>query len=602
MESKLKDLGWHLNEEGLKIAAGGGNGKGNASTIEKKFLDLDIKEIGVGFLSEEINRGKCDKVSSGNFVLQVRNIRNISAPKAKEDSSLAPRMLKITLTDGTTTIHAVESQKLAQVSLNTPPGTKIRFKGDSIHIQNGFLQLESNSCLEVLGGKVTHLVEKWEISRELDKFTRAARSCSTSGADAAPAWIPFGKKITSNLSTKDFKALNNAPTTSAASAAAANGGEDTAEFDNQRKDAIEEASKGNQKVFGGGHKEIKDGSHHGRRTRKEATPTDGNNPEAAQDVKGGRREKKGGKGGRKGAAAAGDDENKPAANVSLFDFLEEKIPASTSTSGETNLQPNKSDIHKKMNRETSFHNTKNNRKPTNNNSGTVNNHNQHSKQQKNNEQKQHKENRDYSAKKPQHQQQPRGGDKSNGNKNGGTGKGHSDRDFGEWSNSTYHDTQQHKNHNNRNHNNHHLNDQFSSMNLNNHQRNHHQNNQSSKQQQHGDRKHNKNGGGNNWNGHWQPKQQQQRRNPEWKVGDDCLAKYWEDENFYQVRITAVGPQTAVVVFLEYGNHEEVLLTDLRPLTGSGGGGNYHHNNHHQRRNNKNYIPATPGLPPAFPQS
>jgi len=46
--------------------------------------------------------------------------------QAKEESSGAPRMLKISLTDGSTTCHAVEISKCDKLSLSTPPGSKIR--------------------------------------------------------------------------------------------------------------------------------------------------------------------------------------------------------------------------------------------------------------------------------------------------------------------------------------------------------------------------------------------------------------------------------------------------------------------------------------------
>ncbi|XP_028655463.1 tudor domain-containing protein 3 [Erpetoichthys calabaricus] len=53
----------------------------------------------------------------------------------------------------------------------------------------------------------------------------------------------------------------------------------------------------------------------------------------------------------------------------------------------------------------------------------------------------------------------------------------------------------------------------------------------------------------------------------WKPGDQCLALYWEDNKFYRARINAVHPSgtTAVVVFSDYGNYEEVLLSNIKPL-------------------------------------
>ncbi|XP_060585964.1 tudor domain-containing protein 3-like [Ruditapes philippinarum] len=51
-----------------------------------------------------------------------------------------------------------------------------------------------------------------------------------------------------------------------------------------------------------------------------------------------------------------------------------------------------------------------------------------------------------------------------------------------------------------------------------------------------------------------------------KVGDKVMAKYWEDNLFYEACIEMMTPNmpTAIVSFTEYGNSEEVLLTDIRP--------------------------------------
>ena len=47
--------GWHLTPEGLALCEG----------QLKKALDMDLKEIGAGFLSEEINKGKLESIESG---------------------------------------------------------------------------------------------------------------------------------------------------------------------------------------------------------------------------------------------------------------------------------------------------------------------------------------------------------------------------------------------------------------------------------------------------------------------------------------------------------------------------------------------------------
>uniref|UniRef100_A0A4W3GVM0 Survival of motor neuron-related-splicing factor 30 n=1 Tax=Callorhinchus milii TaxID=7868 RepID=A0A4W3GVM0_CALMI len=54
---------------------------------------------------------------------------------------------------------------------------------------------------------------------------------------------------------------------------------------------------------------------------------------------------------------------------------------------------------------------------------------------------------------------------------------------------------------------------------------------------------------------------------DWRPGDPCLALYWEDNKFYRAVIKAVHPSgaTAVVVFRGYGNYEEVLLRNIKPV-------------------------------------
>lgn len=52
----------------------------------------------------------------------------------------------------------------------------------------------------------------------------------------------------------------------------------------------------------------------------------------------------------------------------------------------------------------------------------------------------------------------------------------------------------------------------------------------------------------------------------WKCNDCCFAKYWEDGRYYHAEITGMSNKTCVVQFMEYGNFEEVLLTDCIPIT------------------------------------
>lgn len=80
-------------------------------------------------------------------------------------------MLKLTLTDGHTTCHAIEVEYIPGLSINTPPGTKIQLKSGPVTVSHGFIFIGPES-IKVLGGSVSHMIEKWELNRSLAKHTR----------------------------------------------------------------------------------------------------------------------------------------------------------------------------------------------------------------------------------------------------------------------------------------------------------------------------------------------------------------------------------------------------------------------------------------------
>lgn len=50
-------------------------------------------------------------------------------------------------------------------SLNTPPGTKILIGCGNVTMSHGIILLRPSNIAQVLGGKVTNLVEKWELNK-----------------------------------------------------------------------------------------------------------------------------------------------------------------------------------------------------------------------------------------------------------------------------------------------------------------------------------------------------------------------------------------------------------------------------------------------------
>uniref|UniRef100_T1IY32 Tudor domain-containing protein 3 n=1 Tax=Strigamia maritima TaxID=126957 RepID=T1IY32_STRMM len=244
LQVQLEEQGWytmHLTEETITDLCEGEK-QPTVGEIAKKALDLDLRDIGAKFLPDDINKGKVESIT-GNCILQIQKIRNVAAPKANEESNVAPRLLKLQLTDGHVNCSALELERLNRLSLDTPPGTKINVKNDNITLQQGYIIL-NNSGFEVLGGRVEPLIEKWEVNRSLAKHTR--NSFGQEGGP--PLWVPFGQKISAgginvNL-TGNVKTLENSKE-----------GKENDEFEKQRQATIAEAAKakeGNKKVFGGG--------------------------------------------------------------------------------------------------------------------------------------------------------------------------------------------------------------------------------------------------------------------------------------------------------------------------------------------------------------
>ncbi|KAJ0056402.1 hypothetical protein NL108_006911 [Boleophthalmus pectinirostris] len=228
----LKNEGWYLSDEGISELKGAAE-KVTASDIIRIALDSDLRPIGKKFLPTDINSGKVEKLE-GPCVLQVQKVRNISAPKDHEESQGAPRMLRLQMTDGHTTCVGLEFQHLSKISLNTPPGTKVKLLG-TVQIKNGLLLLD-DSKICVLGGEVDHMVEKWELQRSLAKHSR-----NNIGAEGGPPpFVPFGQKC-ARKEEVDSKELDNKKTLQ--SQTVAKNADENDEFEKQRTAAIAEVAK-----------------------------------------------------------------------------------------------------------------------------------------------------------------------------------------------------------------------------------------------------------------------------------------------------------------------------------------------------------------------
>uniref|UniRef100_UPI0037E8F448 tudor domain-containing protein 3 isoform X1 n=2 Tax=Semicossyphus pulcher TaxID=241346 RepID=UPI0037E8F448 len=243
LADSLTKEGWYLTDEGIAELKGSAE-KVTHNDIIRIALDSDLRPLGRKSLPSDINSGRTE-ILEGPCVLQVQKVRNISAPKDHEESQGAPRMLRLQMTDGHTTCVGLEFKHLSKISLNTPPGTKVKLLG-TVQVKNGLLLLD-DSKIAVLGGEVDHMVEKWELQRSLAKHSR-----SNIGAEGGPPpFVPFGQKCarSDEVDSRDLDQRKTLQTHNVIKSA-----DENDEFEKQRTAAIAEVAKTKEgpRTFGGG--------------------------------------------------------------------------------------------------------------------------------------------------------------------------------------------------------------------------------------------------------------------------------------------------------------------------------------------------------------
>ncbi|KAM8709427.1 hypothetical protein ACLKA7_016261 [Drosophila subpalustris] len=342
LATQLKASGWHLTEEGIKSLSSSIDGSLDPRKIIDEALNRDLRDIGGGALATK--REDTTGMLVGRIVLQVQRVRNIAAPKSNEESKAAPRLLQLDLTDGQASLQALELEPVPALSLNVAPGTKIFFKAEKLQLMHGFLLLRQNE-MQILGGRVEALYEKWDFARTMLKYARSGRP--PTGSSAPPPWVAFGKSIDATAD-RNFKSLATASDKDKPA-------KENDEFNIMRNEAIAVASKaGVKKVFGGGGQNLVDHNikkildkGYSKDEAKIALQATRNNLERAlfnlkrrRDAAGGNVEPqvRGGRGerpnreGKRGASLKDEAEAaKPAANATLFDFLTTKLPPTKAT-------------------------------------------------------------------------------------------------------------------------------------------------------------------------------------------------------------------------------------------------------------------------------
>uniref|UniRef100_A0A1I7VC97 Tudor domain-containing protein n=1 Tax=Loa loa TaxID=7209 RepID=A0A1I7VC97_LOALO len=173
----------------------------DVNQLKKQLLDADIREYAFPLLSDRIDKQLGE--FKGPLVVQIVKQRNVSYSKYSEVTH-TDGLIKIKLSDGFSSIHALLFQPIPKLNAETPPGTKVCLIG-KIPIENGMLLINGTNC-QVLGGHVEKMVEKWNMERNWrQKLVRTTES-------NAPKWVQFSKQRLSqsslpvNANNKMFRA------------------------------------------------------------------------------------------------------------------------------------------------------------------------------------------------------------------------------------------------------------------------------------------------------------------------------------------------------------------------------------------------------------
>jgi len=196
LQHQMKELyGLHLNpqfslnEDSIQ----------SAEALKNYLINLDIREFGDKVLPKNLIGQTSLEIASEKVFLQIVSIRNVN--QSERTQSQEPQLLAIELTDGQTTLKAFQKTGAANISLETPPGTKVLLHKKQVTIDKGLLLLNENS-IEVLGGKVESLIVEWEANKRVMRGRNRVNANSSGGPPPfrplKQKWIPKGSEEQKN--------------------------------------------------------------------------------------------------------------------------------------------------------------------------------------------------------------------------------------------------------------------------------------------------------------------------------------------------------------------------------------------------------------------
>ncbi|CBY06888.1 unnamed protein product [Oikopleura dioica] len=186
MEELLKQ-GWGISEDGFEVLKSIREDKDDQNLpFYNIALDTDLSKITSRPLTDEMKKNLQHPTP---LILQVKSVKNLGAPSISQNNNSNPRFLQVVLTDGKSSLTLLELRKTSKFTIETWPGTKVRLTGEMPQSGN-YLEID-DSKIDILGGEVDALIEKWLVDKDSQNAEFRIKTFEQGGP---PVFVPFEKR------------------------------------------------------------------------------------------------------------------------------------------------------------------------------------------------------------------------------------------------------------------------------------------------------------------------------------------------------------------------------------------------------------------------
>ena len=187
----------------------------DTAALVEELKYRDMKEWGVEWLAREVANLGGAAVLKGEHVLQISGMRDVTLPKLQTDDdgvehdewaatkesgrfNRAGRLLKLRLSDGHSTVTAVELTTNPHIKALPLPGSKVLIS--NVPYRSGYMIIKPES-VRLIGGGVDEMEQEYNLKQHLNAhIARAkAKAGGVPGIDTAPPFVPFGSSIGGEL-------------------------------------------------------------------------------------------------------------------------------------------------------------------------------------------------------------------------------------------------------------------------------------------------------------------------------------------------------------------------------------------------------------------